>query len=301
VADSIREIRSALDSVARNPLHRVEANFAARAEAIEYLEFEVIDRIDGLSRSTRDSVELSSLRGEAEEVKRGLELVDCELFGRIRSEIRAGAHTRATIRELMEDAVGPGAGCAPRLCGGYGKLDVFVNGLLFPGDLPVETRAREPEMVYYQQTPARIIFELAEKAHFSEDDLFCDLGSGLGHVPILANLLTGARARGIEFEPAYCDLARSCAADLNLSNVEFLNVDARAADYSEGTVFYMYTPFSGGMLKTVMEKLEREAARRTIRLFTYGPCTPAVALEGWLERTGGSSDSNYELAAFRSL
>jgi hypothetical protein len=33
----------------------------------------------------------------------------------------------------------------------------------------------------------------------------------------------------------------------------------------------MYTPFSGGMLKAVMEKLEREAARRTIRLFTMDP------------------------------
>jgi hypothetical protein len=27
--------------------------------------------------------------------------------------------------------------------------------------------------------------------------------------------------------------------------VEFINVDARQADYSEGTVFFMFTPFRG--------------------------------------------------------
>jgi hypothetical protein len=40
----------------------------------------------------------------------------------------------------------------------------------------------------------------------TQADVFFDLGSGLGQVPILVNLLSGAAAKGMEFEPVYCVL-----------------------------------------------------------------------------------------------
>jgi SAM-dependent methyltransferase len=178
---------------------------------------------------------------------------------------------------------------------------VFINGLLLIRVVSVETKAKEPEMVYYQQTPARIIFELVEKARLTGEDVFYDLGSGLGQVPILVNLLSGATAKGIEFEPAYCDYARGCAADLNLSRVEFINADARTADYSEGTIFFMYTPFEGRILQEVLEKLRGESRRRWIRLFTYGPCTPQVSRQSWLKCVDQNGDHIYKLGVFRSL
>ena len=66
-------------------------------------------------------------------------------------------------------------------------------------------------MVFYQPTPGRIIFELVERAALQKHDTFYDLGSGLGQVVILVSLLSGARAKGIEFDPAYCEYARRCA------------------------------------------------------------------------------------------
>lgn len=93
-------------------------------------------------------------------------------------------------------------------------------------------------MVFYQKTPGRVIFELAEKCRFTEDDVFFDLGSGLRQVAILVHLLTGMAAKGIEFEPAFCNYARVFAAALNLTGVTFINIDARDADYSTGTVFF---------------------------------------------------------------
>jgi hypothetical protein len=184
---------------------------------------------------------------------------------------------------------------------GYDSLDMFINGLLLIQAVPTETKAREPEMVSYQQTPARIIFELVEKAHLTGEDVFYDLGSGLGQVPILVNLLSGATARGVEFEPAYCDYARVCAADLNLSGVAFINADARTADYSEGTVFFMYTPFEGSVLQEVLEKLRGESQKRRIRLFTYGPCTPQVSRQKWLKWVDQNEAHLYKLGVFRSL
>jgi SAM-dependent methyltransferase len=156
-------------------------------------------------------------------------------------------------------------------------------------------------MVSYQQTPARIIFELVEKAHLTGEDVFYDLGSGLGQVPTLVHLLTGATAKGIEFEPAYCNYARVCAVGLNLSGVEFINADARTADYSEGTVFFMYTPFEGSILQEVLEKLRGESGRRRIRLFTYGPCTPQVSRQRWLKWVDQNGAHLFKLGVFTSL
>ena len=167
--------------------------------------------------------------------------------------------------------------------------------------MPEQTRDLEPEMVYYQKTPARVVFELVEKSHFSGNDVFFDLGSGLGQAAILVNLLAGVTVKGIEFEPAFCDYARECAAELNLSDVTFINADARKADYSEGTVFFMYTPFSGEILHDVLNRLRKEALLRKIRIITYGPCTEQVALQSWLHPEGPKDDNINKLGIFTSL
>jgi len=73
---------------------------------------------------------------------------------------------------------------------------------------------------------------------------------------------------------------------LNLSSATFVHQDARAADLSRGTIFYLYTPFTGSVLRTMLESLEREAAGRRIRVCTYGPCTRTVAAEPWLGPVG---------------
>jgi hypothetical protein len=73
---------------------------------------------------------------------------------------------------------------------------------------------------------------------------------------------------------------------LNLGRVTFVQGDVREADLSAGTVFYLYTPFEGAMLREVLDMLQAEAARREIRICTLGPCTAAVAQERWLQAAG---------------
>lgn len=128
---------------------------------------------------------------------------------------------------------------------GYDNLDIFINGLLPCETIPEQAKPLEPEMVYYQKTPARIIFEMVEQAHFIKEDVFIDIGSGLGQIAILVNLLAGITTKGIEFEPLFCSYATSCVMAPKLPGVTFMNIDARKADYSEGTVFFMFTPFKG--------------------------------------------------------
>ncbi len=296
------EIRSDIESIEKNTALYEETNFGRRAEAIDYIEFNVINRIETLLQTINPPEELSSLQQSAERVKRQLEDIDDALFQRLRADIQKRCCTGIVLKRLIDEYVerDSSRGRQPAEIG-YDSLDMFINGLLLNHALPVETKAREKEMFYYQQTPARIIFELVAKAQLTEEDVFYDLGSGLGQVSILINLLSGVTAKGIEFEPAYCDYANGCAADLNLSQVEFINADARIADYSDGTVFFMYTPFVGRVLQEVLEKLQGESHRRRIRLFTYGPCTPQVARQSWLECVDQNGNHIYKLGVFRSF
>ncbi|HET7002942.1 MAG TPA: hypothetical protein VFI33_16565, partial [Puia sp.] len=184
---------------------------------------------------------------------------------------------------------------------GYDHLDLFLNGLFGDQDLPVETKEKEQGMVYYQKTPARFIIELIKKTAFQPGDVFYDLGSGMGQAVILVNLLSSVVSRGVEYEPAYCNYAKNCAAGLNLNRVEFINADARYADYSSGTVFFMYTPFDGEILKDVLQNLQVESKKRKIRLFTYGSCTGEVAGRHWLRQKNEVQNYQTELAEFISV
>ncbi len=175
-----------------------------------------------------------------------------------------------------------------------------MNGLFSDAPIPAEENAREPEMVFYQKTPVRIVLEVVERAGFGADDVLYDLGSGLGQVPILANLLCGVKALGVEVDPAYVHYSRQCVQDLGIRNVSFVEADVRSADLSDGTVFFLYTPFTGVMLQEVMARLQQEAERRSIRIFTYGPCTFEFFGQKWLQWENAKGPHTHALGVFRS-
>jgi hypothetical protein len=272
--------------------------YCDRAAAIDTLEFHVLDRIAGLLAGPSPAPELLGLRAEAERARRRLEAVDRAHFRSLRAQIRAGGLAGPALAALLDAAVSP-AQRLPLDAPGYDALDQYVNGLLRTQPLPRERAAREPEMVSYQQTPARIILALAERARLTPADCFYDLGSGLGHVPILVHLLTGAEARGVEVEPAYCAQARQYAAQLGLTRVAFTQADARQASYHDGSAFFLYTPFVGDMLRAVLGRLRSIACERPIQVLTYGPCSAIVAQEPWLSGAP-QQRSPHALAVFRS-
>jgi hypothetical protein len=64
-------------------------------------------------------------------------------------------------------------------------------------------------------------------------------------------------------------------------------------------VFYLYTPFTGTILRDVLYRLKREAADREIRVCTLGPCTLIVEKEPWLQAMGTPEID--QLTIFRSV
>ena len=274
----------------------VEANFAGRSEAVDFLDFHIIDRISGLLEQSGSRPELELLRVRAERIKAELEEIDTCLFERVRGElaagVRPGSFERMT-RGLLDMAVGADKR-------GYDVLDTFVNGLFSDQPLPAETKKLMHGMVSFHKTPVRVVFELVNLVEMGNEDLFFDIGSGLGQVVLLVNLISGARATGIEYEPAYCAYASAMASRLRLADVEFINADAREADYSKGTVFFLYTPFEGGMLRDMLRLLQAASRDRVVRILTYGPCSALVAAENWLYCVNGIPADPYTLCLFET-
>jgi hypothetical protein len=297
-----KEILSNIENIGNDLRLYHEKNFNARTDAIDYLEFHVIDRLHSFVGSIDAPDQINFLKEYAEKVKGHLENINRSMLQQLRSKISQQDCRGKLLVNLMDELFDNNIDSFfLQDTIGYDNLDIFLNGLLANQDPPVEMKNRDPEMVYYQKTPARIILELIKRAEFKPQDVFFDLGSGLGQVTILVNLLSSVISKGIEFEPAFCSYAIACAADLHLNKVEFKNTDARYADYSSGTVFYMYTPFEGKILREVLQILNREAKKRKIRIFTYGPCTPEVAKQNWLIKEYEIGTGSGVFCEFRSV
>lgn len=297
--NSIREMQASIATTADRPTLFMEANFQERMAALDFLEF-AIDWIEELLPWEGETEALTNLQHYAESVQTGLEAIDEALFHRLRREIASGNCTGGRFRQRITDYTGPAASSGNPAEEGYDALDALVNGILLAEPAPENVGQPVPEMIFYQPTPARVVLEMVEKVDFRPDDIFYDIGSGLGQVAILVHLLTGIRTRGVEIEPAYAGYARRCARRLHLSKVEFIDGDARTADYNDGSVFFLYTPFTGGVLEQVLESLRQVSSQRRIHLCTFGPCTPQVARHGWLVSLEQNSNQTNRLAIFSS-
>ena len=296
LAQDIEKMVLDLEMVARNATLEKEPRFAERLEAIAFVETQVIDPLEhGLGGRVKG---LPGLEQRARSLAERLAEMNRAYFAGLRGEIRSG--DAREFRKQLSKYANRDAEASPRGRMDYGVADTFVQTLLQIGDSPDETLEKEPEMVFYKPTPVRIILDLVEEADLCAEDVFYDLGSGLGQVVILVHLLSGARTKGVEYEPSYYAYAQERAKRLNLSNADFCNIDARHADYSDGTVFYLYTPFRGDLLQSVLDKLKAESHKRPIRICTCGPCTPSVSQQDWLKCVSEkhSDDIEYHTAIF---
>lgn len=163
------------------------------------------------------------------------------------------------------------------------ERDAFVDDLLGieppPADAPLPRGA-----VPYLPCSADAVLAMVRLAPLAADHAFVDLGSGLGRVVMLAHLLTGARAVGVEIQEHLVHASRERAAALGLADVSF--VHANAADVElDGSVFFLYAPFNGELLQRVLARVERAAHRRAIVV-----CAVDVELEvPWLVRRASST------------
>jgi hypothetical protein len=245
-----------------------------------------LDDLDARAGGPEDSRTYgdSEIHQRTKVLRTRLEAANAELYQSVRADIACAGQPRTLLRNLRD--LGGNEWTDPLPGFGFDCRDELISGVLQLREPSEPDLPRSPEMVPYQPTPARHTFHMIAATALVEDDVFVDLGSGLGHVPLLISMLTGAACFGIEVQAAYVASSRECAQDLNLNRVQFIAQDAREADLSKGSVFYLYSPFKGSILSEVVRGLRTQSAHRSIRLCSLGPCTHIIANETWLRARG---------------
>ncbi len=296
--DITKGIQGTLSAIEQNEDILDRTRFAERVDTLEIIEVQILDRIENFMYVHGHQTGWALLYRRAAQYWQRLMDINDRLFQSLRAQLVSSVDPAATLRQQISMYVGRGAVRDPV---GYDDLDVFVNGLFGIDTEPEETRALKPGMIGYQATPARFILDLVERIPLGPNDVFYDLGSGLGRVALLVGLLTPAHVRGIEYDPGHCAYAQQRARHLTVSRVRFIKAVARDAVVADGSVFFMYTPFRGDLLQTVLDRLKREAQQRLLTIATYGPCTIDVAQLDWLALSGSGEPDDRSLAIFRPL
>ena len=175
------------------------------------------------------------------------------------------------------------------------ERDGWVDRVLGLGELPEDSRELPRGCVPYLPCSVDALLRMVELAHVTSDDVFVDIGSGLGRATTLTHLLTGASAIGIEIQSALVHRSRELATRLNLPRVATIEGDAAQPSryLALGSVFFLYCPFGAERAHQLLDDIEPMAKARVVRVCSVHLPLPARA---WLTPVSVSED----LAVYRS-
>ena len=141
--------------------------------------------------------------------------------------------------------------------------DDYVDAMLGMEPPPPDAADLPRGVVPYLPCGVDEVIAMVRDVPLRRGDQLVDLGAGLGRVAILAHLLSGARACGIEIQEHLVLAARAHCAALDLADISFVHADASTVEL-DGSVFFLYAPFNGPMLTAVIGRLEQVARKRRI-------------------------------------
>lgn len=194
----------------------------------------------------------------------------------LRASLERGEHDREAFRATLL--------AVPPL-----DRDAWLDVVLGLGELPDDGPALPRDGVAYLPCPVDDLLRVVDHTPVREGDVFVDVGAGVGRATALVHLLTGASTVGLEVQPHLVAAARAHAARLHLARMRFLEGDAAAltASLDGGSVFFLYCPFSGERLATLLDALEPRARAQAFSVCCVDLPLPA---RPWLVLTASPRD-----------
>ncbi len=143
--------------------------------------------------------------------------------------------------------------------------------------------------LHYVPTPYRDLFHFMRTAGLGADDIFTDLGAGMGRAVFAASWLGAARASGIELLPDLAAIAEQNRQHSRLRGRDIVFRAANALDIAlvDTTLLYMFHPFGEQVMERILARARRErieaGATRPLRIIYVNPvCEDVLAASGWL-------------------
>lgn len=142
---------------------------------------------------------------------------------------------------------------------------------------------------HYEATSYRDLFLMLRRVGIGPDDVYVDLGCGMGRTVFAADWLGARRSVGVEVNASLIGACRANAARSRRGahRIEFVQGYAQDFSQHETTVLFMFHPFGRGTLQTVIEGLRAsvEAAPRRLRLVYFNAVSDDIlAASGFLRR-----------------
>lgn len=151
----------------------------------------------------------------------------------------------------------------------------------------VERRPDQARIPHYQPADGLIAWHLLRAVHeqclTAKQGIFCEWGSGIGHVTLMASML-GMNATGIEIEPELVDIARNIArhfdiqADFKVASMYPQDNRTQVIDYLSVDLFFTY-PWPSEKQRTI--ELFEQVAKTGAILVCYSGGLQYRILRKW--------------------
>lgn len=191
---------------------------------------------------------------------------------------------RSPLRGVLAKVQGFWIACNERL------LAVDTRPRKAEGPCKGPADSRHGDGLWYAPPDYRYLRRIMRMLRPGPQDVFYDIGSGMGRV-----LCVAARGRigsvvGIELDRPLCEKARRNADHMRGRHtpIDIRCEDASSADLSDGTIYYLHNPFGPETMRDVLGRIRGSLADRprSVRVVYHNSVhEDLMRSSGWLEMT----------------
>jgi hypothetical protein len=147
---------------------------------------------------------------------------------------------------------------------------------------------RFEDAVHYEPLPYYAMFKVLERLRLKRDDVFVDVGSGMGRAVCVAATHPVAASLGVEIEPELNAIAEDNARNMRGRRAEIRLRCESATDfnYDAATVLWIFNPFGAATMSKVLARVEASwrAHPRPLRIaYINATCAHVFAAQPWLQ------------------
>lgn len=165
------------------------------------------------------------------------------------------------------------------------------------GYYPGEDRSNPAHANCYVPTAYADLLHILKVVGVRSDDVFVDLGSGLGRAVFLASYLGAKKAIGLELIPSLHEAAEANRRRGSWPNVEFHLGDARKTIFPDVTLLWLFNPFGPAIMAEMLDRLNGERTG-DLRIVYLNPLHEDVLeRSGWLTKVGTIPQSKKRLGS----
>jgi predicted RNA methylase len=153
---------------------------------------------------------------------------------------------------------------------------------------------RRSELQPYEPTDYLLIHAFIRQLNPQPSDIVFDIGCGMGRVLCVFARMDIKKCIGIELSTELAEIAADNAERLHARKapIEIRVADAGVADYSEGTIFWMFNPFGASVINAMLDQIEMSlvSSPRKIQIAYVNPVHQSVFRDrAWLTCIGRGS------------